>query len=613
MAEDLKQMASRAEFDLRPMCWMPLYSDSSSTNRINNNNEDFNWGLVQFVFKGKPAFSIQADGYKHERAVLAFGVSDLHAAAKNNCEDCHFIHKSTNATTARFSDIWDILIAKESFVVVDNNIECLSSFLSDTGYQGGVDGFCTSLYAGKGLWSGVYDFVTLFSLGGGDRTIAASMQYFEQNGVMNKLKLIFPGCRDCNGKMTVRKYIPPLIHLLALEETQYTTDANGILKKITIAMPVRGRAKGKEKGRGGGGDDGDAVVGEKRPKTRKTNTTINNETAMNYILLCGMLEPNNNINQHFVSNAIAFQINDINHILTWKFRYVIMWCLLQILFSAWEDARVAPLFRHHLSYVYTGIKDFYMSLLFYILHCANGFSTTSSGVPLSFEAFHFFYSSHMPFYLMDKEGNNGKLHSLSELVLNGVEFSSNEFNRGTVTADFDSLKRRMIEFWNNHYKPLSDSIHGQWLVPNTHSTFFIPPSKAMEFSLSCQNSRTMTLNVQTFNDYFSATPGYWFHFKNITMANIEKDCRVYFERSDIELVKQVWAQWYNYLCMCIQRLGIDNARGRALRSRFTLSMISSSSQPTLMRMRLSSMMPAVASSSSRWRMKKYCSGDDDDV
>ena len=309
---------------------------------------------------------------------------------------------------------------------------------------------------------------------------------------------------------------------------------------------------------------------------------------MNYILLCGMLETGDQIDDRAVASTITFMINDECHISTWKFRYVLLWCLLQILFSAWEDARVAPLFRHHLSYVYTGIKDFYMSLIFFILHCANGYSLTSRDTPLNFEAFHFFYSSHMPFYLMDKGWNEGRLHSLSELVLNGVVFSSNEFNRKTVSDDFNSLKMRIIEFWNNHYKTLSDCIHSRWVVPNAYETFFVPPSKAMEFFTTCQNSREMALNVQTFNDYFSTTPGYWFHFKNITMANIEKDCRVYFEGNDIELVKQVWAQWYNYLCMCIQRLGIDARRGGAaaaavgLRSRF-LSMITC--QPTRWRLK----------------------------
>ena len=626
---DAKQMAAKGEFNLCPMCWMPLYSDSSSSA---NKKEDFNWGLVQFVFKGKPAFSIQADGYKHERAVLAFGVSDLHTGAKSNCEDCHFIHKSAYSTTQRFNDIWDITIPVSRAVMVDGNIESLSSFLSDAGYQDGVDGFCGSLHAKNGLWSGVYEFVTLFD----DKT--ASMRSFEENKVMNKLKMIFPGCRDCNGKMTVIKYIPPLIQLLALRETQYTTDLNGILK-VNIAMPdpVRGlprargsrgggvSARGGGRGRGGGGggmprvgrgggdddDDGNGYVGEKRPRTTKASA-IRNETAMNYILLCGMLEPSDQISQGIVANAIAFQITDAVHASTWRFRYVLMWCLLQILFSAWEDARVAPLFRHHLSYVYTGIKDFYMSLLFFILHCANGYSTTTQGRPLSFEAFHFFYSSHMPFYLMDKGGNEGKLHSLSELVLNGVVFSSNEFNRRTVGADFDSLKGRIIEFWNKYYRPLSDHIHSGWLVSNMYTSFFVPPSKAMEFTLTCQNSgATMTLDVQTFNNYFSTSPGYWFHFKNITMANIEKDCRVYFEGTEIELVKQVWAQWYNYLCMCIQRLGIDARRrggggaAAALRSRF-LSTIIISRQPTPLRLSSIRMPLIAASSSSRWRLK--CGG-----
>ena len=581
LADNSKRMAARAEFNLCPMCWMPLYSNSGSMK-----NDDFSWGLVQFVFKGKPAFSIQADGYKHERSVLVFGVSDLHSDAKSNCEDCHFIHKSTYNITQRFQDIWDKSIALDQSVMVDTDNRQVLSYLEESGYEDGIGGFCQSLCAGKGLWSGVYDFVTLFD----GMSIEDSMGYLENNGIVNKLKSVFPGCRDCNSKMTVSKYIQPLIRLLALKETLYTTDANGILK-ISAAKPrpARGQPRGRGRGRGG------VNIGVARPRKEKA-LGIGNEMAMNYILLCGMMEPNDKIGIGECATTTTFKILDMDHILTWKFRYALTWCLLQILFPAWEDARVNPFFRHHLSYVYTGIKDFYMSLFFFVMHCANGFTTTLHG-DFTFEAFHFFYSSHMPFYLMDKEGGNpAKCHSLSELILTGVQFSSDDFNRQTVSGDFDNLKKRMVYFWSVHFKPLSNFIHGR-RGDGPYSLFFVHPSKAMEYTTKCQRSNEMGLNVQTFNDYFTATPGYWFHFKNITMANIEKDCKIYFDSNEIELVKQVWAQWYNYLCMCVQRLGMN--AGAALRSRFFFSLVKQ--QPKLMH--LSCILSS--STTSRWRLK-YC-------
>ena len=70
------QVEARSEFNLCPMCWTPLYLDQT-------NPVDLSWEMVQIVFKGKPAFSIEADGYKHERPVLVFGVSRLHSGAKS--------------------------------------------------------------------------------------------------------------------------------------------------------------------------------------------------------------------------------------------------------------------------------------------------------------------------------------------------------------------------------------------------------------------------------------------------------------------------------------------------------------------------------------------------
>ena len=74
------------------------------------------------------------------------------------------------------------------------------------------------------------------------------------------------------------------------------------------------------------------------------------------------------------------------------------------------------------------------------------------------------------------------------------------------------------------------------------------------------------LDIQTFDTFFTSGPGYWFHFKHITMAKIERDCKLYYECNRPDLVKHVWAQWYGYLSMAILRLGPV----RALASHFQL-------------------------------------------
>jgi hypothetical protein len=98
-----KEKSARWEFNLCQMCWMPLYTNPAL-------QEDRLWGLIQLVFKEKPAFSVEADGSKKERPVLVFGVSELHAKENGdlpmNCEDCHYIHTSVCHNTVRFDNIW---------------------------------------------------------------------------------------------------------------------------------------------------------------------------------------------------------------------------------------------------------------------------------------------------------------------------------------------------------------------------------------------------------------------------------------------------------------------------------------------------------------------------
>ena len=102
--DNSKELYARKEFNLCPLCWMPLFIDRK-------NAEDEHWCSVQYVFKGKPAFSIKASGLKHERPVYVFGFSELdkvlvQTTVMVSCQDCHFIHTSTDSM-ARIMRSWD--------------------------------------------------------------------------------------------------------------------------------------------------------------------------------------------------------------------------------------------------------------------------------------------------------------------------------------------------------------------------------------------------------------------------------------------------------------------------------------------------------------------------
>ena len=70
MPDIIKIQFAKREFNLCPMCWMPLYASKIGA-------VDKAWAQVQTVFKGKPAYSIEKEGSKAEHPVLVFGVSEL--------------------------------------------------------------------------------------------------------------------------------------------------------------------------------------------------------------------------------------------------------------------------------------------------------------------------------------------------------------------------------------------------------------------------------------------------------------------------------------------------------------------------------------------------------
>jgi hypothetical protein len=515
---------------------MPLYLDQTKP-------ADLSWETVQIMFKGKPAFSIEADGYKHERPKLVFGISRLHPDASSNCQDCHFIHESVFTLSDRFRNPWDRTVTKDEqkFIVRKND---LTSQLRNLGFSGEyIPTFHENISVKRGLWTGVYDFLECFPRDGeasmgvlNPDNVSENMRNIESNDLMKTIKGTFAGCRDCNSKMTVNTYISHLFKLLIqsddLEDMQVEAGAkSGSAKRKRVAGFVDKILK-KDQGR---------------------NDLFDDEKMMFYVLLCGMIEDGDTIDENRDDGGefYAMTIKDDLRCASWRFRFVLLWCLLQILFSVWENSKTRISFRHHLSYVYQGIQDFYLSFIFFSLHCANG-STLFGGNRMQFYTFHFFYSSHLPFFLMDGAGNPHFLNSLSSLVLKDCTFNFQK-DIGVVRSQFDQLKLKVKQFWVSHVKPLSDFIHGRQMSFR-HSHFFSSPQNAM---LMSESGERIPLNVESFSRFFTGGPGYWFHFKRITMCNIEADCKLYFETERLAMVKQLWAQWYKQLCSRIMPLGIN--------------------------------------------------------
>jgi hypothetical protein len=540
MADALKEKTARREFNLCPMCWMPLYTDRRQ-------NEDALWGLVQMVFKGKPAFSVEKEGYKHERAVLVFGVSELHRTSAgnplNNCEDCHFVHKSVYAESAKFYNLWRIQILAGRRKLMGVQIQ-LQRMLRSVAYTEDVAVFLRTQCITDGISSGVFEFVTLFD------DIPQAIGAFDSNDVVNLFFDVFSACRDCNQKMTVNKFIYPLFKMLIPVVAAAVEPVGGRYEPYRRRRPQTAGPLARD-------PEDEETPAPKKPKE------FDDEVGMHCILLCGMLGGNDTVGIDTTDNKLYLTINDRARSDSWQFRFCITWCLFQILFSVWENRSISQSFRHHLSYVYSGIQDFYLSLLFYVLHCANGYQPAG----LAFETFHFFYSSHLPFFIMKQTG--GTRRSLSELIMEEevttrtriVTFDT--YDKAMVRIDFNELKAGVLQFWTDSFKPLSDFLHGRdFREKDLYSNFFCNPAYATQL-MERRETTDVKLDIQTFNSYFTTTPGYWFHFKQITMVKIEKDSKLFFNYKDVPFVKQVYANWYRYLCMCILRLGMRPAGGLA--------------------------------------------------
>ena len=567
------------EFNLCPMCWMPLFINRSK-------KEDEIWGYVQYVVKGKPAFSVKPSGAKMARHVIGFGNSELNSKLQDassdpelisNCQDCHFIDVSLNSISSAY--------VKWRNIGKINLIQVKHSKNDDS-----LLGFFPNLNIVDGMWrEGTFDFVCK------EEMVTEFMQNFKDSNVFEIVSGTFSGCLDCNGKMTNNKYIQELFKLLLPSSTTEST-------RTTFEKKGRGRPPAQRP----------KTASVKANRTREGDILKDTESQMHYIILSGMLKQTDLLSengqlkkqQHELGdqNLYYYSVNERDR-LTWEYRYLILWCLIKILFAAWEDNEIASTFRHHVSYVYDGVKDFYLSLLFFVMHCANGRATHEFTSPLRFDVFHFFYSSHLPFFL-SSQGKNRKHHrSLSHFIFEesyaSFTFKTGKGTKREIADQFSTLKKNVLDFWNNHFVHLSNFIHGvDTDEQSPYTLFFCNQVSATEISDACKD---LELDIQSFRTYFTSYPGYWFHFKNITMPRIERDCQLYLVETRIPFVKRVWIQWYAHLCTCINELGVEEARAaqqQGLRSRFFFS-----PRPNLNNNNATAaILQSLAHSTTRWRV-----------
>jgi hypothetical protein len=526
------------------MCWMPLYASKIGA-------VDKAWAQVQTVFKGKPAYSIEKEGSKAERPVLVFGVSELmHPDAKVNCEDCHYVHKSMSEKMKKLGDLWmeavELTRRKEI-----KTLDSIDKKLKTLGFEKGVESF-VDYCVKNGISDGVLEFTQIFDS-------PTAMSHFNSSGCRATMFNTFAGCRDCNLKMTAIKYVHQIY--------QKMVAASGRQPKGRAARPVSAGVAGRAKR--------PAIDPADNPKL---NPGTDTEAAMQCFLFGGLLHANDRLYSVPYENHMAyyFEINDQERCDTWAFRFCVLWCLYQVLFCVWENRTIGWSFRHHVSYVYSGIQNFYLALLFYVLHCANGNRDT-----IDFETFNFFYASHLPFFLM-KNDSSKTSRSLSAMLLDEDidpkeepdARAFEEYTAAKLRQEFGTLKTKVLGLWESHFKSLSLFIHGSdelYSNKEAYTAFFCDPRAATTMSRHSEHSGGESIpDVTTSSRVFNTGPGYWFHFKSITMAKIEMDSELYYASHDDPLIRQMWADWYRHLCFRIRQLDTAGVRLAAVASHFQL-------------------------------------------
>ena len=373
----------------------------------------------------------------------------------------------------------------------------------------------------------------------------------------------FPGCADCNGQMTVTRYIVELFDLIFLS----CLDAQPLPPALAgiRALPLR-----------------------RRSVKLRPSAIFNTEQMVHYLMLGGVLRDNE-------VTGFEFKVDDPNRKNTWTMRYIMMWCALQILSCMWIIKKTHVSIKHHRTYIYYGVMDFYMSLWFYAMHALHygampgtGFKveekdlgtlkeneTTlvddltphTNGVLLEFEEFHFYYTSVYPMFkrklaadvamggAADADSRlNLSTEVLGQALIDG--FPMDQYNEMTNPAQtLKSIYEAMFNEWNTHIQHVSTAIHRDFNLPAGANPiavqaiqYFAKPSDIV----AMRNERAnLSLTVDAFVDHMSAH-WYWYHFRHITFNRMAMECKDYddflktdgMDRPSVAASVAMWRRWY---------------------------------------------------------------------
>jgi hypothetical protein len=516
---------------------MPLFIDDSK-------ESDRLWRQTQFWFKGKPSYSLDDVGPRNRNAfgpAPGLGTRDT----QRNANDCHFLHKSASEGMTTFNGLWDMFPGdprggEETFqlCVFPNEKPVKEQTFSDKlnitySVFADLEPNQSDNVADRFMWT-----ECRFNRAQMDRTA----------GVISTGT--FAGCWDCNHKMTQMTLIPMFYGHSFL----YRQDIDELFYIIT-GTP-----------------------------TEKRDLLLN--AQIYYLLMQAMLRKDNVIDgstrqAHVEGGWQQIKVTPDQQG-KWKFKLIILWCLLMILLSNWNVTTLRHTASHHTNYIFAGTSDFYVSLIMYTTYIAN---FEGRGAPLSFEEFHYFFMINFVFYLKSKRllVDNTRTHninnSLTTAIMNpaacitpqwgsmnlglGMQQHAdpNHFLR-SAKQDMIVLYAGITRFSSAHLKPLCLHLYDPTLPDDQYGDYF--PALTTVLRIRRDISTIPHTSIQAYADYL--TPAmYWFHFKSITMPQISHAVKLARDMGTEE-GKRVMDLWFKHASNNARHLHgpLPTSEGRAL-------------------------------------------------
>jgi hypothetical protein len=475
-----------------PICWMPLQVEGTGDN-------DSKWKDVQIIFKGKPAFSVANGSVYFGRPVVVFGIhASLAGGTKSNAELCHFVHFASLGDN-RATNLWKLGLGADASsynIICDvrDRLEPIDRFanilfsVGQTHLNGGRPGGIFAK-AFNGPESKADTFFTLLHANGKNMAKVA-----EVTDLMLNDTHLFAGCTDCNKMMsTPMRFVPGIFECLF----------------------------------------------------GCSSSDFSKESMTHYIMLCGALEESDK--RQKPDGSYEFVISDPVRGMTWSFRYILMWCVLQILICKWQMSYYKTRQRHHTNYMLSGVIDFYISLCFFAMHKSDFVARQSKD--LTFQDFHFCYASMCPFYFERRVPLGIINPTLSSSILRDDMVHSESLDQ--IQDQVKIICNKLFDYWLNYMRDVSSILLDPSNDQESFFTYFTPVDQLQ--SRKNELLRLQQINVETFATHMSPYK-YWLHFRHITMPRIAALCGEFNNSLVPVRAKVLWCRWCQMLNTSTKKL-----------------------------------------------------------